>query len=54
MIVTLKFFLNIKLANGVPTNLYPPVINTKNVALNQTWLDASKTIFSIIEERVLN
>ncbi len=33
---------------------HPPVINTKNVALNQTWLNASKTVFGIIEAKVLN
>ena len=33
---------------------YPPVINTKNLALNQTWLNASKTIFGTIEAKVLN
>ena len=33
---------------------YPPVINNKNEALNQTWQNASETVFRIIEAKVLN
>ena len=32
----------------------PPLINFKNKALNQTWDKSSKTIFDIIEDKILN
>tara|TARA_B100000287_G_C20570062_1_gene756178 strand:+ start:43 stop:1137 length:1095 start_codon:yes stop_codon:yes gene_type:complete len=32
----------------------PPLINSKNKALTQTWYKSSKTIFEIIEDKILN
>tara|TARA_Y100000589_G_scaffold140499_1_gene134237 strand:+ start:447 stop:1541 length:1095 start_codon:yes stop_codon:yes gene_type:complete len=32
----------------------PPFINSKNKALNQTWFKSSKTIFDIIEDKIIN
>ena len=33
---------------------HPPIINTKNLALNQTWKNASEIVFGTIEAKVLN
>ena len=49
-----SYQLSEKISQIISNYPLPPVINSKNKALNQTWYKSSKTIFRIIEDKILN